>query len=693
MPDRPSGPRSRADRLRDERTLGRAGLLAALAGLVVPALVAITAAAAREAGYDAVPGVLPIAVVLAVMLLDAGLVLARQPALGRGLLVAGATGFAALATLGLRAHPAQALALLLVTVMFSVWIYVAPEAGEPGHTLRNSRVARARMAAIGSIVTVFLLVGFRLTEQPYALVYAVTPVVVALILTVRAVGRIRLRWTDASIAVTVLLSLGAALLLREQVDLAMFALTPVPISLVLSLRSRIIRDPLYGVGWIDMLLEQPARLLVGTFLVTGLAGAVALSLPICAAEGAAEGRILLLDAAFTAFSAVCVTGLAVLDTALDFSRAGQAVILVLIQIGGLGIMAFSTAAMVLLGQRLTLKYEGAALELLGGDRRTGLGGALRRVLIVTGVSEAVGAVVLAGLFRLEGDPWLEAGWRGLFTAVSAYCNAGFAIQSDSLVGYQDCGLILHVVGVLIIVGGLGPVVVLATPRALLRWRRATLHVRIVLVTSAVLLVVPAVLIAALEWNHSLAGLGVGARINNAWFQALTTRTAGFNSVDFAAMTPATQTLVEALMYIGGSPGSTAGGIKTTTVFVLVLAVLAVTRQHSVVAWGGWTIPHATVYRAAAVVTLGALSVVFGVFLIQLTQAMDTQTAIFEVVSALGTVGLSIGGTGLLDSVGKQIIIVCMFMGRVAPLSLFLIFNRPLSQTHGWAYPQQDVSVG
>ena len=214
-----------------------------------------------------------------------------------------------------------------------------------------------------------------------------------------------------------------------------------------------------------------------------------------------------------------------------------------------------------------------------------------------------------------------------------------------------------------------------------------------LVTSAALLIVPACLIAALEWNHSLSGLGILDRLHNAWFQALTTRTAGFNSGDFAAMTPATQTLVEALMFIGGSPGSTAGGIKTTTAFVLVFAVVAVTRQRPLVAWGGWTIPHATIYRAAAVVTLGALSVVFAVFLIQLTQAMDTQTAIFEVVSALGTVGLSIGGTGQLDSVGKQIIIACMFMGRVAPLSLFLIFNRPARHDGGWAYPEQEVSVG
>ena len=582
MPKPRSEHHSRAERLREQRTLGRAGLLAALSPLVVPTLLRIAEASERGASYDALPGLLPIAVLIAIVLLDAALTLARRPTLGRGLLVVGATSFAALATVGLRAHPAQALALLLATVMFGSWIYFAPEAGEPGHTLRNSRVARARMAALGSIAAVFLLVGFRMSDEPVAAVVPLASLAIALVLTLRAARRARLRLADASIAIAALLSAAAAVGLREHPDLAMFTTTPVAGAMLWSLRRRMIRDPLYEAGWIDLLLEQPARLLVGTFVLMGLAGAVALSLPICAAEG----RVLLLDAAFTAFSAVCVTGLAVLDTATAFSRTGQGVILALIQIGGLGIMAFSTAAMVLLGQRLTLKHEGAALELLGGDRRTGLNAALRRVLIVTGVSEGVGAVVLTGLFRWHGDAWPEAAWRGLFTSISAYCNAGFAIQSDSLIGYQDDPLILHVVGLLIIVGGLGPAVVIATLR-ISKWRRQSLHVRIVLVTSAALLVVPACLIAALEWNHSLADLSVVARLHNAWFQSITTRTAGFNSVDFAVMNPATLTLVEALMFIGGSPGSTAGGIKTTTLFVLVFAVVAVTRQQPAVVWGGW----------------------------------------------------------------------------------------------------------
>ena len=687
-----------AQRIREERTLGRAGLLAALAPLAVPALTHIAEQAARETGYDALIGVLPLAAVIAMLLVDAALVLARDPQLGRRLLTIGALSFAALATVGLRGHPAKALALLLAVLLFSAWTANAPEAGEPGHTLRGSRTARARMAAVGTVLAGFFMVGFRLTEQPQALVYPLLSLAITLGLTLRALaegrpGGVGL-WTGLAAVLVGTGTLSLAVLLGVHADLTVFALLPIAAGLRL-----ILRRPLRGSeeaansGWRELFLEQPARLLVGTFLLAGLGGAVILTLPVCAGAGFEAPRVMLLDAAFTAFSAVCVTGLAVLDTATDYSTVGQGVILVLIQIGGLGILTFSTAAVVVLGQRLSLREEGVALELLGGDRRSGLDAALRRMLVVTAICEGIGAIALTVLFRVHGDGWLEAGWRGLFTSVSAFCNAGFAIQSDSLIGYRTSPAVLNVVAALIIAGGLGPVVVAALPRLLRTRRRPSLQVRIALLTALVLLVAPTFLIAALEWNHSLAELGYAARFNNAWFQSVTTRTAGFNSVDFAAMTPATQTLVEALMFIGGSPGSTAGGVKTSTVFVLVLAVAAVTRQQSTVVWGGWQIPHTTIYRAAAVVTLGMLSVLFAVFAIQLTQALDTRTALFEVVSALGTVGLSIGGTAQLDSVGKLIIIVCMFMGRVAPLTLFLIFNRPASDEGSWSFPEQDVTVG
>lgn len=244
---------------------------------------------------------------------------------------------------------------------------------------------------------------------------------------------------------------------------------------------------------------------------------------------------------------------------------------------------------------------------------------------------------------------------------------------------------------LIIVGGLGPAVIAELP-ALLRGRRVSLHTRLVLGSSLLLLLVPAVLIGALEWGNTLTGLSVWERLANAWFQSATTRTAGFNSIDLTALRPATLTLLETLMFIGGSPGSTAGGIKTTTCALLVLTIGTALRGRSAATAGGWRIPHVSVYKAATVLTLGLLAVMVGLFAVQLTQVLDFHSALFEIISALGTVGLSIGGTAQLDDVGKVIVMICMFVGRVGPLTLFLTLGTR-RQREPWRLPEQEIAVG
>jgi trk system potassium uptake protein TrkH len=675
--------------LRDTRTLGRAGLLAALAPLVIPALLEIHAAMLARSGWVLIPELLPVALLVGVLLLDGALTFIRSPEFGRPLLLIGALTFTALVVIDLRDRPASALILLVAGFLLLTWTLAAPEADERVRVRPiASRIATARAAAFGSLVAALAMIGFRLTDAPFAVGYPIASLVVTLGLTIRALGRPTLRVNDIVLGLLAIVSIVGALALHRSPDLAMLPVCALPVALLIMLRQRDhVVDPLHGQGWRDLLLEQPARLLVSTFMVGGIAGGVILTLPICSTGVHIE----LIDGVFTSFSAICVTGLAVLDTATAYSQIGQGVILVIIQLGGLGIMSFSTAAMVLLGQRMSMRGEKAAVELIGGQGRGDLSAALRRMLVVTGVTELVGALALTGFFWQAGDPLGMAIWRGVFTSISAYCNAGFAIQTDNLIGYQTHPGVLHVVALLIIVGGLGPVVVVGLPKAL-RTRRLTLHSQIVLVTTAVLLIVPTLLIAALEWNATLAGMGIVDRLCNAWFQAVTTRTAGFNSVDFAAMNPATLMLVDALMFIGGSPGSTAGGIKTTTFFVLIAAVFTVTRQRDAVVWSSWRLPAATLYRAAAVVTLGALSVLVAVFLLLLTQGMNLQVALFEAVSALATVGLSIGGTAQLDTVGKLIITGCMFMGRVGPLTLFLMFNRPVAD-ETWEYPEQDVNVG
>jgi len=441
-------------------------------------------------------------------------------------------------------------------------------------------------------------------------------------------------------------------------------------------------------AWWTATVEHPARFLVGTFLLTCLVGGVALSFPACSPR---PGGVAMLDAMFTAFSATCVTGLAVVDTPTDYNGLGQAIILVLIQVGGLGIMTFSTATFLVLGQRMSLRHEAAVAELIGSTGRGTLMAAMRTMLLVTGVTELIGALTLTGLFTSRGEPFWAALWKGVFTSVSAFCNAGFALQSDSLVSYQHDPAILVVVSALIIVGAMGPPVVVALPRLVAR-KKVPVQATMVAYVTAALLVFPAIFIAAAEWNNTLAGMHIVDRLANAWFQSVTLRTAGFNSIDLGALEPATFTMMLLLMFIGGSPGSTAGGVKTTTVMVLLLAVVAALRGRNLVTFAGWRIPHGSVYKSAAITTMGLLSVVVALMLLQLTQSIGFESLLFETVSALATVGLSVGATGHLDGVGKVIIIVCMFMGRVGPLTLFLLLTTPDDRTE-WRLPEQEIAVG
>jgi trk system potassium uptake protein TrkH len=448
------------------------------------------------------------------------------------------------------------------------------------------------------------------------------------------------------------------------------------------------RWPLSGAASWDEIFSNQARLLFVTFLILCALGTAMLSLPASTADGT---QLPLVDAAFTAVSAVCVTGLIVRDTAHDFSTLGQGVILLLIQLGGLGIMTFATAAIGLLGRRMSIRHERLAAELLNERNRAALFGSLRRTFLVTFGFELAATPVLAVVFARFGDGGLEALWRGLFTAVSAFCNAGFAIQTESLIPYQTSAVVLHVAGLLIIAGGLSPFVIAALPR-LVRGHRADLRTRVILSTTAVLLAGAFLIVAGLEWGASLKGLSLVDKLSNAWFQCVTPRTAGFNSVDMATLRPATLTFFMILMFIGGSPGGTAGGIKTTTFFVLAMAIAGIMRGRTEIQVFGRRIPHSTLYRAAAIATLGVLSVAGAVLAIQVTQKIPADEAVFEVVSAVGTVGLTTGGTALLDGVGKVIIMLCMFLGRIGPLTAFL-FLADREAAPPWKAPEEELELG
>lgn len=442
-------------------------------------------------------------------------------------------------------------------------------------------------------------------------------------------------------------------------------------------------------AWWERMLEHPARQLVISFFGLIVLGAAMLALPLASSDPSRPGSIV--DAAFTSVSAVCVTGLIVRDTPVDWSGFGLATILILIQLGGLGIMTFATAFLGAVGRRLSLRQETAVAELTGSESRLALYLAVQRVLRVTFVAEAIGAVALTLRFLAHGDSIGQAVWRGSFTAISAFCNAGFALQSDSLMGYATDPVVLHTVATLIVLGGISPAVVVALP-ALVRRERLPLQIRLILLTTVTFLVLGTILIAATEWNNTLAGMGRVDKWNNAWFQSVTLRTAGFNSIDFSLIRPATVTLCLIWMFIGGSPGGTAGGVKTTTIAVLLLAVYASVRGHSEISVFGRTVPHASIYRAASVVTLGMLSLVLVLWSLQLTQDLSPVPALFEAVSAQGTVGLSMGATAALDDVGKIILMIAMFAGRVGPLTLFvfLLARRAPSALH---YPHEPVDCG
>ncbi|MBK8480074.1 MAG: TrkH family potassium uptake protein [Proteobacteria bacterium] len=415
-----------------------------------------------------------------------------------------------------------------------------------------------------------------------------------------------------------------------------------------------------------------------------------LALPVCARSGLSVG---LLDATFTAFSAVCVTGLTVLDTPQAFSVLGQLAILLLIQAGGLGIMTFSTAAMRLLGRRMSLRHEGVVAGLMSVEDRSQLFAVTRRLLRFTLLSEAAGAVLLTWRFWTHDEGLGAALWRGVFTAVSAFCNAGFALQSDNLIAYQRDPAVLHVVAALVVLGGLSPAVCFSGLR-LARGRAvaAAAQVKVVLTTTLVLLVGGTIALAVVEWHGAFGGLPPWDRLHNAWLHSVSTRTAGFNAVDLMAFRPASVTVMMVLMFIGGSPGGTAGGIKTTTAALLLMAVVAAIRGHGAVEVGGRRVPHRSIYRAAAVATLGLLAVFGGLLMLQLTQTLDPVAALFEVISALGTVGLTIGGTAGLDAVGKLAIVACMFVGRVGPLTLFMFLSHHRTPVL-WRRPVEEIDVG
>lgn len=416
-------------------------------------------------------------------------------------------------------------------------------------------------------------------------------------------------------------------------------------------------------------------------------------------------RLTLLDALFTATSAVCVTGLVVVNTATYFTAAGQAFILLLIQLGGLGILTFTTLVILALGRRLSLHHEAITATPAEVAPDVDFRQLVRSVVRFTLGLEALGALVLFVAF-LPKFPVATAAWHAIFQSVSAFCNAGFSTFGDSLVGFRGAPVTLVTVMVLIVLGGIG---FLTIEELHVRWRRPearrmrlSLHSRLVLTVSGLLVLGGWMAFIALEWRNVLADMPGWGKLLNGLFMSVTARTAGFNTVDYAATSDSTNFVTILLMSIGGSPGSTAGGLKTTTVAVIGLLALARLRGQQLTSAQGRTIPEETVQRAvglfvvAFVVLTGAI-LLYAVVQLEPVGSADSRGFLihmFEAVSAFNTVGLSMGATGDLTAVGKALTIALMYLGRVGPLTFAAAIALDRTRLAGeFRYAYEDVVIG
>lgn len=441
---------------------------------------------------------------------------------------------------------------------------------------------------------------------------------------------------------------------------------------------------------------RPTTVMALGFLLIILTGAALLMLPISARGGA---HTPLLTALFTATSATCVTGLVTVGTATHWSGFGQAVLLLLIQIGGLGFMTMASLASFALRRTITLRERMVMSAGLNLTDNAGIVRLTRRVLLGTVAFEGVGAVVLSCRFVPQFGLWRGVK-MGVFHAVSAFCNAGFDLMGtaenefQSVTAYAGDPVVSLTLMALIVLGGLG-FFVWSDVWDKHRFRRFRLHTKLVLVATAVLLALGFVLTLLFEWTNpqTLGALSGGDKVLAAAFQSVTLRTAGFNTIDQGALTGPSQALACFLMLIGGSPGSTAGGIKTVTAAVLLLTTLSALRgRTSVSAFGRTLVPRA-VMNAVTMLVVGVVLSLSGACAIAYLEGAPFHQCLFEAVSAFGTVGLSMGLTPGLSAVSQVILVALMYLGRVGVLTLGVAVLMRHQEPPKMRYPDAQVMVG
>ncbi|WP_187261914.1 TrkH family potassium uptake protein [Pontibacter beigongshangensis] len=446
---------------------------------------------------------------------------------------------------------------------------------------------------------------------------------------------------------------------------------------------------------------KPTITFIGSFIMLILAGACLLMLP--KMTNAPEG-MRLVDAVFMATSASCITGLTVVDPGTYFTLSGQMVLLMLMQLGGLGILTFATFFASLMRQGIGIKQHVAMHSLMESETLFSTKGLLRKLIILTLIIEAIGAVVIFMTWGPEAK-FTNLGnkiFYSVFHAVSAFCNAGFSLYPEGLytVPLRKSYVLHLMVAILVIVGGIGFPTILdvLSPKAMRQrmdapWQNWKLLSRITIYTSAALLLFGTVFFFLLEYFNTLSHLSFVEALITSFFQSVTTRSSGFHTVDMSALSVPTLLIFIILMFIGASPGSTGGGIKTTTFLVVLLSVLTTIRGRENLEVGRRTIPHSVSYKAFSVFTFAVLIDMSFIFLLSITDAQfDIIRLAFEQVSAFATTGLSTGITAGLSDPGKMIIVLSMFIGRVGTLTLALALSSRTKST-SYKYPATHLPVG
>ncbi|PQZ93686.1 ATPase [Arthrobacter sp. MYb227] len=438
--------------------------------------------------------------------------------------------------------------------------------------------------------------------------------------------------------------------------------------------------------------RHPAQAIATGFGLTILAGTLVLMLPIAKTGPGGAGFI---EAIFTATSAVCVTGLAVVDTATYWTPFGQVAILVMIQLGGFGIMSFASLLGVLMARRLGLKSR---IQTAVETKSTGFGdvrAVLLGVLKITAGTELVIAILLTLRFAIGlGNDWAHALWLGIFHSISAFNNAGFALYTDNLMGFVGDPWVSLPIAAAIIIGGLGFPVLFELGRHYRRPLHWTMNTKLVLSGSAILLAAGTMFICVLEWTNpkTLGALSTADKLLAGFFQSVVTRTAGFNSLDFGQMDPATWLGIDVLMFIGGGPAGTAGGLKITTFAVLFFILLTEVRGGTAVNVFGKRLSR-SVHRQAITIVLLAVALVIGsTMALMLMTDIGLDRLLFETISAFATVGLSTGITASLPPAGQLLLVFLMFVGRLGPVTLasaLALRARPMM----YEFPKERPLIG